>query len=108
MSGECNYCGELHAEASCQADRSTIYENGFESGYASGHNDRNPHLAAKDATIADLREKLRVAEEALKAVAAHRTADENGDYVCWLGEGTFVQVAAALRAAGVAGEKKGG
>lgn len=40
MSGECNYCGGDHAEDSCDADRETVFRNGYASGEADAYNQR--------------------------------------------------------------------
>lgn len=46
-------------------------------------------LAWRDRRIEEL-------EAALRAVAAHGTADQDGNHVCWIGESTFIAVRAAL------------
>ena len=40
--------------------------------------------------------KLNIAREALEDVAMHRSEDRDGNYVCWLGETSFLLVQKAL------------
>lgn len=111
LADECERSDQEYGKGRAEGIRETLRELG-------------PHTAARDATIADLREKLRVVGEALKQCEWGGTErDEDGaelEACPWCGEpkpegitpdplnGHFqeCELFTALRAAGVGGEQK--
>lgn len=55
-----------------------------------------PHGHANNCDIYKMECQIRVMRSALEEVLSHRKEDKDGNYVMWIGEGTFLKCEAAL------------